>query len=278
MFICLNRGTAGAGLPLDQFVHLAADSGFAGADVDLTYGRIQGVAALRELYLAANLRFGGWGPGFDWRGDERKQSDGLAELALQAQIAAKLGIDSCCTYILPASELPFMENWNFHVSRLQPIAAALAEYGLRFGLEFVAPHHLRKQWPHEFIFTAGQMLELADDVGENAGLLVDSFHVYASGEPFDIVAKLPSEKIVLAHLNDAPAGPPSALKDFERLLPGAGALDLPAFLRALDASGYTGPVSLEVFSPVLKKLPPEQAAKQAWDATANLLQKAGWSG
>lgn len=275
MFICLNRGTAGGGLPLEEFVTIASEAGFAGADVDLTYARKNGVAALRDLFMSKNLRFGGWGPPVDWRGDEQKQTAGIAELKLQAAAARELGIDSCCTYILPAGNLPLMENWNFHVSRLRPVAAALAEHGLRFGLEFVAPYHLRRNWPHEFIFTMGQMLELAAAVGPNVGLLVDSFHVYASGDAMEQIGKLPASRIVLAHLNDAPAGPVTAIKDGARLLPGAGVIDLPAFFAALSAAGYDGPVSVEVFSDELKKMPPAEAAKKAWTATAAVLKKSG---
>jgi sugar phosphate isomerase/epimerase len=267
MYFCLNRGTAGSGLPLDQFVALAADAGFAGADVDLRYGREHGITALRELYLLRNLRFGGWGLPFDWRADIAKVTEGLAELAVLADIAKELGIDSCGTYILPSGDLPLMENWNFHVGRLRQVAQVLGDRGLRFGLEFCAPYHLRRKWKHEFIFTMGQMLELADAVGSNVGLLIDSYHLYAAGDTFDELAKLPAKRIVLVHINDAPAGPVTAIEDFQRLLPGKGVIDLPAFLAALRKTGYAGPVSVEVFSDELKKMSPLHAAKLAWDAT-----------
>jgi sugar phosphate isomerase/epimerase len=275
MYVCLNGGTAGGGLPLEEFVKIAADAGFAGADVDLAWGRKHGAAALRELFLKHNLRFGGWGPPVDWRGDEGRMSEGMAELGKQAAIARELGIDSCCTYILPSGDRRFMDNWNFHVNRLRPIAQALADQGLRFGLEFVAPYHLRRKWPHEFIFTAGQMLELADDVGPNAGLLLDSFHVHAAGDAFERIAAIPASRIVLVHLNDAPAGATSSVEDFKRVLPGQGVIDLAGYLGALRTSGYQGAVSLEVFSEELKKLPAAEAAKRAWAATAKALRSAG---
>ena len=82
MKICLNRATAGAGLPLEQFCAVAADAGFPGADVDLAYGAQHGSDALRDLYASKNLAFGGWGPNVDWRGDEAKLNDGLPTLDL----------------------------------------------------------------------------------------------------------------------------------------------------------------------------------------------------
>jgi sugar phosphate isomerase/epimerase len=269
MHICLNRGTAGRDLAYDEFVKLSADAGFPGVDVDMGWGQMQGAKHLRDLLATHNQKPGGWGPALDWRGDIAKLDDGLPNLKKQAAVAQELGIDSCATYILPSSDLPLTENWNFHVQRLKPIAEVLAGAGLRFGLEFVAPYHLRRRWKHEFIFTPGQMLELAAEVGENVGLLVDCFHVHAAGEPWQRVAEIPGNKIVLVHLNDAPRVPLGQIQDGERLLPGGGggAIDIPAFIGSLTQAGYDGPVSLEVFSAELRAMPPLEAARKAWTAT-----------
>jgi sugar phosphate isomerase/epimerase len=273
IYICLNRGTAGGSLPLDQFVHLAAQAGFQGADVDLGYAQEHGAAAVRDLYSASGMKFGGWGPPGDWRGDAGPLADNLKKLDQQAGLAAELGIDACATWIMPSSDRPLIKNWAFHVERLTPIAKVLAGHGLRLGLEFVAPYHLRRKFPHEFIFTPGQMLELAADIGPNVGLLVDCFHLYTAGDTWDHLAKIPADKIVLAHLNDAPAGAVSLVEDGNRLLPGEGAIDARAYLAALQAAGYRGPVSLEVFSTELREMTPADAARRAWQATARAVGK-----
>ncbi len=274
MYICLNRGTAGGNLPLDQFVRLAAEAGFQGADVDLGYAQEHGVAAVRDLYGASGMKFGGWGPPGDWRGDAGPLADNLKKLDQQARLASELGVDSCGTWLMPSSDRPLFKNWAFHVERLTPIAKVLAGHGLRLGLEFVAPYHLRRQFPHEFIFTAGQMLELAADIGPNVGLLVDCFHLYTAGDTWDRLSKIPADKIVLAHLNDAPAGPVALIEDGKRVLPGEGVIDVRAYLAALQTAGYRGPVSLEVFSDALRTLFPADAARRAWQATARAIGKA----
>jgi sugar phosphate isomerase/epimerase len=263
MNLCLNRATAGSGLSLPDFVALAADAGFPGADVDISYGVEHGAAALRDLYSARRLAYGGWGLRFDWRTD----AAGPATLAEQATIAAELKIDTCATHILPSADLPLHQNWHFHVQRLSPIAKILADHGLRFGLEFVSPYHLRRKWKYEFIFTPMAMLELAADVGPNVGLLVDTYHLHAAGEPMSVVDQIPREKIVLVHINDAGSGPLDKIEDKNRLLPGHGVIDLKGFYAALRSTGYDGPVSVEVFSDALKALPAQEAAKQAWDGS-----------
>ena len=273
MHVCLNRATAGGSLPFDEFVNLAADAGFEGADVDLGWARKKSPNALRDLFALRKLRFGGWGVPFDWRGeDESKRRDGMKDLAQFAGYARDLDVDACATWIMPSSDRRFIDNWNFHVERLKPVARVLADHGQRLGLEFVAPYHLRRHFKHEFIFTPGQMLELAAEVGDNAGLLVDSFHVHAAGSTWEEVSKIPASKIVLVHINDAPDVRLHQLVDGQRLLPGEGALSLRSFLGSLRTAGYNGPVSLEVFSDALKKLDPRDAARRAWTATQTALK------
>jgi len=266
MYYCLNRAVTGGKLSLDEFVQLAADSGFDGADVDLKYAQEHGVAALRDCFASRNQRFGGWGPPGDWRGQEAQHADLLNTLPSFASYARQLNIDSCATWIMPSSDRPFSENWNFHVSRLKHVAAVLAEQGLRLGLEFVAPYHLRRRFAHEFIFTPGLMLELADACGSNVGLLVDSFHCHCAGTTWEHLAMIPAQRIVLVHLNDAPKVPVAEAQDGVRVLPGDGVIDVSGFLKAVAATGYAGPVSLEVISQELSKLNPAQAAARAGQA------------
>jgi sugar phosphate isomerase/epimerase len=269
MFFSLHRGTAGKGLPHEAFVRLAARSGFPAADPDFTFADTHSLAAMRELYAANSLRLGGWGIPFDFRAPAL-DLDGVARLKRFAAFAAALGVDSCGNHIMPSSARPFLENWHFLTARLKPLAAILADHGLRLGLEPVAPRHLRQKFQHPFIFTCDKMLELAADIGPNVGLLVDSYHLHAAGEPMSSIAAIPRDKIVHVHINDAPAIAIEEINDFERVLPGQGVIDLQGFLAALGQTGYAGPISLEVFSPVLNALPPEESAALAWRSLQHL--------
>jgi sugar phosphate isomerase/epimerase len=265
MYICLNRGTTGGGLSQQDFAQLAFRAGFPGCDVDLSYAQQHGSAALADLFASLHLRFGGWGPALDHRTVASQRREASATLTAHAAVARELNIDSCATWIMPSSDRPFLETWKLTADGLRPVAEILADHGLRFGLEFVSPYHLRRQHPHEFIFTPGLMLELAAEIGPNVGLLVDSFHCRCSQTPWRQIAQLPADKIVLCHINDAPPLLTEDLQDGERLLPGDGSLDLKGYLQALREVGYAGPVSLEAFGCV-KDLPAQQAAEKAWQA------------
>jgi sugar phosphate isomerase/epimerase len=270
MKVCLNQVTTGGGLKLPEFVKLAADAGFEGADVDLGYAVGESVSALRDLFGRSKLAFGGWGVP-DWRGDEAAFRTGLTTLGKQAAAAKELGIDSACTWIMPSSPQPFQATWQFHVVRLREVARVLADSGLRLGLEFVSPYHIRIMSGHEFVFTPGQMLELAHECGGNVGLLMDCWHLHAAGVPVSYLSRIEPGKIVHVHINDAPNCVITDLNDGRRLLPGEGVIDQSAFRIGLAAIGYTGPVSLEVFGR-LKDVPHVEAARVA----ASACRGAGW--
>ena len=261
MYVCLHRATAGGGLSMEKFADLAAAGGFAGADVDFNFAVTNGTSALGDLYASRKLRFGGWGIPFDWKGPEDKQAEGLAKMSAHAKAAAELKVDSCCTWISSSSDKPFMENWKFHVDRLGPCAKALAEFGLRLGLEYLGPYHIRRARPHEFVFTPGQMLELAAAIGPNVGLLVDSYHTFCSVTPYDHLKKIPAGKIVWVHINDAAPLPVHEQQDGYRLIPGDGIIEIQSFMKVLAETGYSGPASVEIINKDLRKLEPEACAK-----------------
>lgn len=266
MYLCLNRGTCGGDLSPEEFTKLSADAGFDGADVDLGAAVARGKTWLSDLFSSNNQKFGGWGLG-DWRNNESKHYESVEALKKQAAIARELQINSCCTWIMPSGDLSLSDNWRFHVARLQPCAEILTDNGLKLGLEFVAPYHLRRTHRHEFIFTPGQMLELASDIGGNVGLLVDCFHLHASGEGMNAISHIPDDKIVHVHLNDCVERDMTKVQDFERVLPGEGVIDTRTFIARIREKGYQGPVSLEVFNADMKKVDALPAAKRARTAT-----------
>ncbi len=57
-----------------------------------------------------------------------------------------------------------------------------------------------------------------------------------------------------------------AMAKHQRLLPGDGIIDVDRFVDKLESAGYQGPLGIEVFNDRLKRLPPEVAAAQAWQA------------
>jgi 4-hydroxyphenylpyruvate dioxygenase len=82
------------------------------------------------------------------------------------------------------------------------------------------------------------------------GIILDSFHTLAPGFPVNQIAAIPADKIFLVQLADAPQLDLDVLswsRHF-RCFPGQGNLPVRDFVQAIEATGYNGPLSLEIFN------------------------------
>jgi sugar phosphate isomerase/epimerase len=78
------------------------------------------------------------------------------------------------------------------------------------------------------------------------------------------------------HLNDMPDIPADlAHRDFDRVLPGEGVLDLPEIIAALEKSGYEGYFSIEMFSAKLWRLSAKEAARRCYESLLPLCEQEG---
>jgi sugar phosphate isomerase/epimerase len=271
MYLALSSGAVGIkSSSFEESVRVAQSAGFDGLELNLHLVRTIGADAARTALSDANLKPAGFGLSVDFRGATAPTDDAMAQLEEEAELAASLGTDRCFTWIMPGSnERTFEENFSFHVERLRPIAQVLANRGVRLGLEFVGPKTLRDRFAHPFIFDLRGMLELAAEVGPNAGLLVDAFHWYCTGSDEETLAATPADKIVYVHINDAREGRgPDEQIDNERALPAeTGVIDAARFLTALRKTGYAGPLAAEPFL--------DLSGMESDEARAKLIAEAG---
>jgi sugar phosphate isomerase/epimerase len=81
-----------------------------------------------------------------------------------------------------------------------------------------------------------------------------------------VVGMLPASSLIAVELSDAPA---AAVGNFfddtfdNRLVPGDGDFDVPAFIRAITAIGYDGPWGIELMSTRTRTLPLDVALAEA---------------
>ena len=84
----------------------------------------------------------------------------------------------------------------------------------------------------------------------SVGLILDSFHSLSRKIDPDTIRAIPGDKIFIVQLADAPALDMDLLywsRHF-RNMPGEGDLPVVEFARAVAATGYDGPLSLEIFN------------------------------
>jgi 2-keto-myo-inositol isomerase len=99
---------------------------------------------------------------------------------------------------------------------------------------------------------------------DGVDLVLDSCHWHASGS--ERLDGYPVDRLVLVHVNDAPAKPPRLIEDADRLLPGEGVIKLADLIGNLKARGFKGPWSLETFNPTYWKEDPDDVARRGYTA------------
>jgi 4-hydroxyphenylpyruvate dioxygenase len=126
---------------------------------------------------------------------------------------------------------------------LADLADLARQHGMRIGYEALAWGRWVKDWT-----AAWDIVRAADR--DNLGIVLDSFHICARGNPIEPIADLPAEKIALVQVADAPAiaMDPLSLSRHYRCYPGQGDYPIVDYLDAVTRSGYRGPLSLEIFN------------------------------
>ncbi|TCR59418.1 sugar phosphate isomerase/epimerase and 4-hydroxyphenylpyruvate domain-containing protein [Bosea sp. BK604] len=149
---------------------------------------------------------------------------------------------------------------------LHDLGALAEKHGVKVGFEALAwGRHVsdyRDAW--EIVRRAGH---------SSIGLILDSFHTFARRSPLGPIASIPGDRIFLVQLADAPQLEMDVLswsRHF-RCFPGQGDLPVADFVRAIEATGYKGALSLEIFNDQFRA---GSARRLATDGVRSLIQLA----
>jgi len=242
-------------------------------------GEFQGKSAseIREwlgLMKEKGVRYGAGGLPVEFRRDQDRFKNDLAQLPRQAGMLKQLGVTRVATWIMPGSrQLTYRQHFELLTKRFREIAKVLKDNGIRLGLEFVGPRTSRSRNRFPFISTQIEMMELLEAVGTgNVGLLLDSWHWYTSHGTVDELLELTHNDVVHLHVNDAPAGiDVDKQVDNRRALPATtGVIDLKGFINAMVKIGYDGPVECEPFNQELRRMEPDAAIKKTSESLRRL--------
>lgn len=285
MIPTLNAVTAGGGLPLADYISLAARNNFSGVDfsIQLVADTVaqDGFDAVASLFETHKVLPAAFALPVEWRKDEAIYQQGLEELPRLAKLAQDLDCNRCGTWVLPDNGEPVQEYASRSKKRFAEVAGILTEQGIRLGLEFLGPQHFRPDPDNVWFYTLPGAMDVIEEIErehtlENLGVLIDGWHWYTSGGTMMDLAAVPLEKIVHVHINDAPDLPIHEQQDTTRLLPGeSGIIDVVGLLKTLGALGYDGPVAVETFSETLRAMNPEDAARHAGQSMTKIFEAAG---
>jgi 4-hydroxyphenylpyruvate dioxygenase len=144
-----------------------------------------------------------------------------------------------CSNVSPAS----LGGIDRAAADFHALGELAAPRGLRVGFEALAwgrhVNDYRDAW---------EIVRRADH--KSIGIILDSFHALAPAFPVTPIQSIPADKIFLVQLADAPKLGLDVLswsRHF-RCFPGQGDLPVGAFMEAIAATGYAGPLSLEIFN------------------------------
>lgn len=141
------------------------------------------------------------------------------------------------------------------VDDLRLLAEHAGARNLRIGYEALA-------WGRH-VNTYQQVWSLVRQADHPAlGVILDSFHTLSlKGDPAAI-RNIPGDKIFFVQMADAPVLAMDVLEWSRhfRCFPGQGEFDLPGFLAPIIQTGYSGPLSLEIFNDGFRAAPPRANA------------------
>src|SRR4051795_8385227 len=143
-------------------------------------------------------------------------------------------------------------------AQLRALAERAAARGMRIAYEALAWGTHVSEYDH-----AWRIVDAADHPA--LGMCLDSFHVLSRGADLDGIAAIPAEKLFFLQLADAPHLVMDVLQwsRHYRCFPGQGGFDLRDFTARVLATGYDGPLSLEVFNDVFRQADPDRMAVDA---------------
>jgi sugar phosphate isomerase/epimerase len=179
------------------------------------------------------------------------------------QAASAFGA-SCVSVIGPGTN-------RYSVSELAEKLAGVCDRGAEHGFDIaleVAP------WKGNVDLAAAA--RIMEETGrDNARLVIDSWHMFRGATPMEQLAQLPGAFVGSIQISDAPregAADLVAETMGQRLVPGAGELDLIGFVKALDGQVEGVPMTVEVLSDALREAGPNEAARRAAEASRELLR------
>ena len=124
---------------------------------------------------------------------------------------------------------------------------------------------------------AGEAALVAMHAGHpKACILLDAYHMYKGGSPFEGLKQLNGANMANFHINDYPADPPrEEIKDADRVFPGDGICPLNQVLQMLHKTGFRGVLSLEIFNRTYwEKYDALTTARMGFEKTRAVIEKA----
>jgi 4-hydroxyphenylpyruvate dioxygenase len=175
-----------------------------------------------------------------------------AKLGVMADLGAPTVL--CCSNVGADT----IDDPDLSAAQLHALGDLAADQGVTIAFEALA-------WGRK-VNRVGQAWDVVRRADHPAvTLAVDTFHLLSRGDDGAALTDVPGDRIGFLQVADAPLLDMDVLEWSRhfRCFPGEGTLDVAGVVAATIAAGYTGPVSLEVFSDVVREADPAVTARDA---------------
>lgn len=175
-----------------------------------------------------------------------------AKLAVMDELGADTVL--CCSNVAADA----VDDRDLSAEQLSRLGDLAAEHGVTIAYEALA-------WGRH-VNRVGQAWDIVSRADHSAvTLAVDTFHILSRGDDGSALAGVPGDRIGFLQVADAPLLDMGLLEWSRhfRCFPGEGTLDVAGVVRATVEAGYDGPLSLEVFSDVVREADPRVTARDA---------------
>jgi sugar phosphate isomerase/epimerase len=229
---------------------LALSFGFDAMEIDLVDFQQQaetfGVAHARRLMVSARLKCGVFRLPVTLDADDATFKTELAALPKRLEFAqATEATRAVATVAAASDEHSFKDFFEQYRTRLDTIGGLLDPHGISLGLAITPEAEARAEKTHQFIHTFEGLLGLLAVSHPRVGAVVDAWALHITGEPLELITKVPKGRIVEVRLSDAPRDVASGeLTHVQRLMPGeTGVINSAAVLTEAKNAGFDGPVT-----------------------------------
>jgi len=272
----LNTSTIkGAKLPLDKELEIAAQAGFKAVEpwIEEIEAYVKAGGTLKDLRKRAEdlgLTIAGAVGFAEWIiSDSAQRARGLEHMKRDMDMLAAIGGKHIAS---PAIGAHTPEQESPPLKQIAERYRAILELGAKTGVTPVL-----ELWGFsKTLSRLGEVVYVATEAAHpNACMLLDSYHLYKGGSDFGGLRLLNGAALPVFHINDYPANPPRAqIDDSHRVYPGDGVAPLSELFRTLEAIGFRGFLSVELFNETYWKQPAPEVAKRAFEKTRAAVQKA----
>lgn len=272
----LNTSTIrGQNLPLEKEFEVAAQAGYDGIEpwVPKIHDFLKAGGSLKDLaqrakdlnlVIPSTIGFAEW-----IVDDDQRRAKGLEQMKRDMEVVAQIGGQRIAA---PASGANRPDSPRIDLHRAAERYRAVCQIGHDMG---VVPECEVWGFSPNLTTLADATYVVMASGHPDACVLPDVYHLYKGGSPITGLRQLNGRQFHNMHVNDYPPAPPrEQIGDAQRIFPGEGVAPLGEIFRILRDIGYTGFLSLELFSEMLWKRNPLEVARSGLEKTRAAVQKA----